>query len=121
AWADGRTTAFGHARKELRRNTPSVMNAALVSSLFWDGRADSLEAQAEAVLLNPHEMRSTDEHLRKLLETTPEYRTKLQAAYGVAEPGIKEIAGALAAFERTIVGGRSKFDAFLRGQNAALE
>ena len=121
AWADGRATAFGHARKPLRRNTPSIMNAALMSSLFWDGRAPSLEAQAEQVLLNPHEMRATANELRALLDATPEYRTKLQAAYGVAEPGVREIAGAIASFERTLIGGRSRFDAFLRGQNEALE
>jgi len=121
AWADGRTTAFGHARKPLRRNTPSVMNAALFSTLFWDGRAPSLEAQATAVLMNPHEMRASDEHLRRLLDDTDEYRTKLQTAYGVAQPGVKEIAGAIASFERTIVGGRSRFDTFLRGRNEALD
>ena len=121
AWADGRSTAFGHARKPLKRNTPSVMNAALLSTLFWDGRAPSLEAQAAAVLLNPHEMRASDEHLRELLDTTPAYRTTLQAAYGVAEPGVKEIAAAIASFERTIIGGHSRFDAFLRGRNEALE
>jgi cytochrome c peroxidase len=79
-----------------------------------------LEEQVAAVLLNPHEMRSSADELRALLDATPEYRTKLQAAYGVAEPGVREIAGAIASFERTLIGGRSRFDAFLRGRNEAL-
>jgi hypothetical protein len=43
AFADGRTVSFGHERKELKRNAPTVLNAAFSKTLFWDGRAGSLE------------------------------------------------------------------------------
>lgn len=38
------------------RNAPTVMNAAFLSRLFWDGRAGSLEEQAKGPLTNPVEM-----------------------------------------------------------------
>jgi cytochrome c peroxidase len=119
-WGDGRTTAFGHARKPLRRNTPSILNSGFAEPLFWDGRAASLEEQAIKVMLNPDEMRSSKPHVRKLIESTPAYEKELKAAFDVERPGIKHVAGAIASFERTLVGGRSAFDAFLRGKADAL-
>jgi cytochrome c peroxidase len=66
-WADGRTTSFGHSRKQLARNSPTIRNTAFQQRLFWDGRADSLEDQARQVLMNPDEMRSGPEHVVALL------------------------------------------------------
>ncbi|MEX1223895.1 MAG: cytochrome c peroxidase, partial [Pirellulales bacterium] len=119
-WADGRTVSFGHSRKPLRRNAPAIMNAGLSTPLFWDGRAASLEEQAKRVLLNPDEMQSSAEQVRKLIAATPEYEQALQQAFCVDEPGIDEVSAAIASFERTIVGGRSAFDAFLKGKTDAL-
>ena len=98
-WADGRTTSFG---------------------LFWDGRADSLEDQARQVLMNPDEMRSGPEHVVALLEKEPGYKELWQKAFGAEPVSIDLAAQALACFERTVVGGSSRFDSFMRGGAAAL-
>lgn len=122
AWADGRTTAFGHDREPLRRNAPTVQNSAFMPSLFWDGRSDSLEDQAEAVLLNPQEMHSEEGVLGRLAEI-PEYRAAFAEAFETVEDEpitVERTARALATFERTLVGGRSRFDAFLKGDRDAL-
>jgi cytochrome c peroxidase len=119
-WADGRTTSFGHSRKHLARNAPTVRNAAFQTHLFWDGRAGSLEEQAQAVLANPDEMRADAEQVVKLLEAEPEYLELFGAAFGDERPSIARAAAAIACFERTVVGGGSRFDAFMKGKRAAL-
>jgi cytochrome c peroxidase len=119
-WADGRTTSFGHSRKHLARNAPTIRNAAFQTHLFWDGRAASLEDQARQVLLNPDEMRSGPEHVVSLLATEPGYEALWQAAYGDEPVSIDRAAAAIACFERTVVGGGSKFDAFMKGNTASL-
>src|SRR5215472_14597696 len=56
AFTDGKQTAQGIGGRHGARNTPTVLNAMFNSSLFWDGRADSLEAQAIEPMVNPDEM-----------------------------------------------------------------
>jgi cytochrome c peroxidase len=119
-WADGRTTSFGHSRKQLARNSPSIRNTAFQTHLFWDGRAASLEDQARQVLMNPDEMRSGPEHVVALLEKEPGYKELWQKAFGTEPVSIDLVAQALACFERTVVGGTSRFDSFMRGSPAAL-
>jgi len=53
SFTDGRPTAFGMATTE--RNTPTLVNIALNSWFFSDGRADSLTAQAMGPWLDPRE------------------------------------------------------------------
>ena len=119
-WADGRTTSFGHSRKHLARNAPTIRNTAFQAHLFWDGRADSLEDQARQVLLNPDEMRSGPEHVVALLENEPGYQELWQKAFGAEPVSIDRAAQALACFERTVVGGSSRFDSFMKDHPAAL-
>ncbi len=53
-WSDGREVAKG--RSETTRHTQTVLNAAYQRWLFWDGRADSLWAQAGKPIEDPREM-----------------------------------------------------------------
>jgi len=119
-WADGRTTAFGHRRELLKRNAPTVMNLAFVDRHFWDGRAEGLEDQARQVILNPSEMSATPDSIVASLAAVPEYRDAFREAYGSDRIDVDATARALAAFERSLVGGRSAFDKFLKGDRGAL-
>lgn len=116
-WGDGRTTSFGHSRKLLTRNAPTIRNAAYMPMLFWDGRASSLEDQAQKVLLNPDEMRSSEELAKSLVESEESYRQLYQQSFATDEYSMADVAKAIACFERTIVGGQSRFDAFLKGKH----
>ena len=120
AWADGRTVAFGHDRKALKRNAPSILNAAFHTSFFWDGRAKSLEEQTLAVLDNPNEMRADRDGLVARLEKVQGYPEMFAAAFCDANITVERVAQAIACFERTVVSGRSRFDAFLSGKTSAL-
>lgn len=119
-WADGRTTSFGHSREALRRNAPGLLNVGSAPALFWDGRASSLEAQAREVMLNPKEMNATTDSIVSGLAAVPEYRAGFKEAFGSDEITVDAVAKALATFERSLVGGRSRFDRFLKGSKVAL-
>jgi cytochrome c peroxidase len=119
-WADGRSTAIGNHRKTLARNSPSIMNVRFRKSLFWDGRAPNLEDQIQQVLHNPDEMDADPDKVVDGLNKIPEYRELFGKAFGENEITLDRVAEALSAFERTIVGGRSRFDAFLKGRKELL-
>ncbi len=55
AFADGLTVAVGIGKQRGTRNSPSVVNAAYYTTQFWDGRRNTLEAQAGDPLVNPVE------------------------------------------------------------------
>jgi cytochrome c peroxidase len=120
-WADGRTTSFGLDRRPLARNAPTLLHVAFQDRLFWDGRAGSLEEQARSVLLNPNEMGGDEGAIVATLSGLPAYREAFAAAFGCDEISLELVSEAIAAFERTLVGGRSRFDAFLRGRPEALD
>jgi cytochrome c peroxidase len=119
-WGDGRPVSFGHDREQLTRNAPSLLNSGLRKSFFWDGRAKSLEEQAEKVLTNPSEMHSSHMIVVAHLAEIPGYVEAFAEVFGPDSVSLQNAVAALAAFERTIVGGRSRFDFFLRGKSTAL-
>lgn len=118
AFADGRAVAQGIQHRTGTRNTPSLINSAYQTSLFWDGRRESLEEQAEAPWINPveHGLGSHEELLR-LVKTDAAYRRDFRAAFGLAPEsiGLEHVVKALAAFERTLVVGDSAFDRYRYG------
>lgn len=121
SWAsDGRRKAIGHDRQIGHRNSQTILNSGYLSSLFWDGRADSLEEQALAPIVDPSEMHNTLEEAAATLNAIPGYRAAFANAFQVERISREEIAQALAAFQRTVVSRRSRFDRFLDGEHEVL-
>jgi cytochrome c peroxidase len=119
-WGDGRRRSFGHDRERGLRNAPSLLNAGHWTSLFWDGRAGSLEEQALGPLQDASEMNETLATLGAELSTYPGYQEAFAAAFGVANIDAERVTIALAAFERTLRSRTSRFDQFVKGNYAAL-
>ncbi len=120
AFADGRTVSFGHERKELKRNAPTVLNAAFNETFFWDGRAASLEQQASDVVNNQDEMHASAGFVREQLGKIPGYTNEFAAVFGSPEVTLARAAQAIATFERTVTSRGNSFDSFLRGDTNAL-
>ena len=118
-WADGRAVSQPPGTSPAR-NTPTIRNTAFQSSLFWDGRADSLEEQAETAFTNPEEMAARPDEVERLLAGSDGYRKLFADAFPGRPIEFARVVEAVACFERTIVGGGSRFDAFLKGDVAAL-
>ncbi len=119
-FTDQRATSEGVKDQLGKRNAPTTLNAAFLDTLFLDGRAASLEAQAKLPLVNPIEMGLKDgDAVVAIVAKDPAYVEMFQKAYGRA-PNFDDVGRALAAFERTHVFLRTPFHRFLRGDEAAL-
>ncbi|MBO9490135.1 cytochrome-c peroxidase [Endozoicomonas sp. G2_1] len=112
-WADGRQTSFGHNRLRGTRNAPSIENAAYFTEFFWDGRADSLEAQALQPIINPIEMNTSIEQVLIKLKRDPSYVEAFNQVFYNTGITAANLAKAIATFERTIISRYSAFDRFL--------
>lgn len=119
AFTDGLRKARGAGGATLPRNTQSLLNLGLYTSYFWDGRAKSLEEQALAPIRAAEEMNQDVAALIQELGAVPEYVERFQKAFGTGVTA-EGIAGALAAYERTLVTRNSRFDRFLAGDTQAL-
>jgi cytochrome c peroxidase len=114
-WSDGHARAIGHA--EADRNTPTIANLRHSRWFGWDGAADNLWAQSLRPLLEPREMNFSIAALARLVRSEPAFECRYRAAFGRAVPAGDEqvaldAAKALAAFQETIVTGRTPFDDF---------
>jgi len=120
AFTDGRKTAVGIGNRTGARNTPTLLNAMFNSTMFWDGRADSLEQQAILPLVNLDEMgNASHDHVVTRLAAIPEYAGQFQSVFGKAV-SLDSLAKAIAAYERTLVSGNAPFDRFLAGDTRAM-
>lgn len=117
--ADGRARSTGVHGQLTDVNAPTVFNAAFNFRQFWNGRADSLEAQIDQVIRNPVEMDSRWEDVVRKVAQDAGYRSAFISAYrdGVTQANIQN---AIASFERTLVTPNSRFDRFLRGDANAI-
>ncbi len=96
-----------------RRNAPTTLNAALLQTLFLDGRSPSLDHQARMPIVNPIEMGFADgDEAVKAIAGDAEYQKLFQEAYG-RDVNYDDIGRAIGAFERTLVFINSSFRRFL--------
>lgn len=110
---DGRAKAFGLAETE--RNTPTLVNVGFYRAFGWDGARASLATQSVRPLLEAREMRSSAAHVGSLVRAR--YAPDYERAFGHAVPSDDErvlanVGEALAAFQQTLVSGRTPFDEF---------
>ena len=112
---------IGHKWQIGARNAPTVLNAAVLGSQFWDGRAADVEEQAKGPILNPAEMAATEELVINRLSSIPAYGALFKKAFKGEEKPLTydNVAKAIAAFERTLIT-PSRFDKYLKGDSAAL-
>jgi cytochrome c peroxidase len=119
-WGDGKRVAFGHDRQVGTRNAMTLFNTAYYSTLFWDGRAFSLEHQAHFPTMDKLEMNQPLDGLVKKFKKINGYKPMFKAAFGTDEISNDRIFEAIATFERTIVSPKSRFDLFIQGKKDAL-
>jgi len=99
------------------RQAPTVINAAYYTTQFWDGRAPSLEKQAEGPIQNPVEMAHTLDDVEKQLSEDPEYVAMFEEAFGPGRITFEKAGKAIAAFERTVLAANSPFDQWFYGKD----
>jgi len=116
-FTDDRPVSLGVGHKTGTRSAPTVINSAYSSLQFWDGRAASLEKQAEGPMANPVEMAHTLEGVVEKLQANPGYREEFKKAWGTDQITIDMVTKSIASFERTVLSGDSPFDRFYYGKD----
>jgi cytochrome c peroxidase len=124
----------------VKRNSQTILNAAfngltLTGStdasnapMFWDIRAKGLENQSLEPIKSFEEMRghryvkeAALDSVVNRLKKIAEYRHLFQEAFSTSDAiNSQNLSRAIAAYERTLVGGNSRFDQYMRGDRSAL-
>lgn len=116
--------AFGHGG-ELGRWAPSWDNSGYYTSLFWDGRAASLEEQTGALpghmgpISAPGEMGASMDGVVAKLNAVPQYRKQFNQVFG-SDVTPEAVAKAIAAFERTLIARKAPFQSYVEGNSKAI-
>lgn len=122
AFTDGLARAASSHGGALARNTPSLLDVAWSTALHWDGSVGSLEEQAWRPISHAGEMAGQWPRIEAALEADPILRASFARAFP-ERPVISadNLAKALAAYQRTIRSPPTRFDAWLEGDDGALD
>ena len=118
-YGDNLATFIGFEGFRGHRNSPTIINSAYYAENFWDGRASSLEEQAQGPITAAGEMNQDLDVLVEELKAVPEYVTDFQTVFG-EDINTTNILKAIATFERTIVAKDTAFDKYLAGDDDAI-
>jgi cytochrome c peroxidase len=122
AFTDGLRRARALTGASLARNTPALWNLAWSEAYFWDGRAPSLEAQVRMPIVAADEMAGDWPNILGRLNADPQLLAAFQAAFpGEATISQDGVAKALASYVRSLVSPRTRFDAWIEGDDGALK
>lgn len=111
AFADENPISIGVDGAVGIRNVPSLANVGYQQALFAEGGVPSLELQALAPIIEPHEMNIGFDELTERLNSDESYVEQFQQAYG-GDADTEYIVKALASFQRTLISGQSRFDQY---------
>lgn len=117
AFTDGRARAIGSTGQEHARNAMTLTNAAYNATYTWsDAGVGTLEQQALVPMLNEHPIELGVKHHERdvvgRLAADREYETRFRDAFpGERHPiNLRNVANAIASFERELISGRSPYD-----------
>ena len=120
AFADTVPRSSGVFGRHASRNTPSILNAGYGTSLFWDGRARTLEDQVLQPITNPDEMGANLSAVVRRLADRPTYRDMFRSSFD-EDVTATNLARALATYVRTLRAGGSAADRYAAGDETALD
>lgn len=112
--------SVGAANTALGRNSPTILNMAWVSPNFWDGRAATLEAQAEGPITAGAEMNGNFHDILPTLQAVPDYVAWFDEVFPGKGLTKETILTSIATYERTVVSGWSPFDRWVEGDETAV-
>jgi cytochrome c peroxidase len=114
-FTDGKARGQGFVL--LDRNTPGLLNVRFNRWFGWDGAADSLWSQSLRPIVDKREMAASTTHVGTLMRGDAQLGEDYRRAFGVPPSEDDDLvtlnAGkSLAAFQETLVSGRTPFDEF---------
>lgn len=117
---DNIPTAIGYHKRvnPSHLNSPTVLNAALAKSQFWDGSAADVEEQAGGPMQATFEMNMQPSEVVSRLQKIPRYVNDFREVFS-APINFRDVRRAIGAYERTLLTYGS-YDRFLEGDNKAI-
>ncbi|MDR3680861.1 MAG: cytochrome c peroxidase [Flavipsychrobacter sp.] len=112
-----------NGNKLLRRNTPTLLNAALQPAQFYDLRASTLEDQSLSVVQNKDEMHGNMKVAVNRLWRDNTYRKIFSETFPRANRNwidTLEVMNAIGCYVRSLVALNSRFDEYMRGNKNAM-
>ena len=119
-WEDATKAAVGSQNTQLGRHSPTIINVAWGNAFFWDGRAKTLEEQAQGPIEAAVEMNISMEEVVERLSAVEGYRNLFTQVFGASGINEQNIRKSIATFERTIVSGEAPFDRWVEGDEGAI-
>jgi len=119
AFADTIPISLGVGQRLGIRNAPSIMNLDPNAPMFYDGRARNLQDQVHFPIQDSNEMRLSTKVLLERLTRHKLYAPWFQTLYQQA-PSMDLLSKAIAAYEQTLQSAQTPFDAYMVGDNSAL-
>lgn len=116
---DGLPKAIGAGNKQLPRSSPTLWNIGYHKEFYWDGRSNSLEAQAMAAWKGGN-MGAGDKtgEIAAKINALQGYKTQFQKVFQ-SDATPENMMKAISAYERTIIG-TTAWDRFRAGDQSAL-
>jgi cytochrome c peroxidase len=117
AWTSGKPTDPKVGGGPNKRNAPTVENVAYFRSLYWDGRAPTMEAVSAAAWKG--QLGADPDQAAAKLNAIVGYRAQFQRAFQ-EDATAKNVPMALAAFLRALKTGNAPWDKFEQGEGDAV-
>ena len=107
---NGHQLSVGIDGLEGKRNSMPIFNAVWATTLFWDGREPTLEAQALKPVTDPLEMHNTWPDAVTSLQADADYPDLFKGAFETDTITKDLVVKAIAQFERTLISANSTYD-----------
>jgi len=119
AFTDGLKKSKGVDGQETMRNAPSLLNAAYLPRVMFDGELKTLEMQVTVPIQEHTEMDQDVKSLLKELREVPEYVEAAKKIFNRDfDPWV--LSRSIAAFQRSLISQNSAFDRYWKGDKQAL-
>ncbi len=115
AFSDSLAFSFGDNKAIGSRNAPSLANVVYHNKLLREGSLPTLEMQVLVPIQEHNEFNSNILEISNKLNEIFEYRQMSQKAFG-SELTPFAVTRSIAAFERILISGQSKYDDFINGK-----
>lgn len=121
AWTDGRAIAVGDSGHSMARRAPTLIDTAWNEPLGWDGRFPDIEAVTFIAITGDRVMNLPAAQALARVAAVPDYVQRFSAVFADHAVSTRNIAAAIATFERLIVSRPdTPFDRWIAGDEGAI-
>ncbi len=117
-YQDGLIRGVDKDGNQLKRNTPTLVNAVYQKRFFWDGRSDNLEQQINVVFSNEKEFDQSSHQISADILQDSVYAQIFTKAYPEKNIDKNLLIKALATYTSTLKSFNSRFDKNMRGESS---